>query len=346
MPKKTYIIVEETKMLDHKPMKDRLTLLFCGNVSGDLQIKLLLGYHSETPQAFKCCKVNKSCLSVMWHLNANAWVTRLLFIEWINKVFSPAVKRYLQEKNLPLKCWLVLDNAPAHPPGFKEDLLEEFKFIKIQFFPPNTTPLIQPMDQQVISNFKKLYTKFLFHRCSDITESTNLTLKEFWKHYFDTVNCLQLIDKAWEAVTIRTLDSAWQKLWLDAVQECDFERYRSGDWAPAEEEDSIVEEGIVTFGHDMELQVDTEDVDDLIAEHTDELMTDELVALQQEQEEEKLTEVTEEEGEEVLTTMDIKDFLRKWEQVCKVIEIHHPDKVNVRRSVNLREEKSGTLGMC
>ena len=86
--------------------------------------------------------------------------------------------------------------------GLKEDLLEEFKYIKIQILSPNTTPLIQPMDQQVISNFKKLYTKFLFRWSLTITESTNLTLKEFWKHHFDIVNCLQLIDKALEAVTI------------------------------------------------------------------------------------------------------------------------------------------------
>ena len=94
-----------------------------------------------------------------------------------------------------MKCLLVMDNEPAHPPGLEEDLLDEYKFIKIRFLPPNTMPLIQPMDQQVISNFKKIYIKFLFHRCFNITESTNLTLKEFWKNHFDIVNCLQLINK-------------------------------------------------------------------------------------------------------------------------------------------------------
>ena len=68
------------------------------------------------------------------------------------------------------------------------------------------------MDQKVISNFKKLYTKFLFPRCFDVTASTNLTLKEFWKSHLDIVNCLQLIDKAWEAVTVRTLNSVWRKM--------------------------------------------------------------------------------------------------------------------------------------
>ena len=64
------------------------------------------------------------------------------------------------------------------------------------------------------------------------------------------------------------------------------------------------------------------------------------MALQQEQEEERSTEVTEEEGEEVLTTVDIKDFLKQWENVHRVIEIHHPNKVNAGHSVNLCEENA------
>ena len=80
-----------------------------------------------------------------------------------------------------MKALLILDNAPAHPPGLEDDILDEFKFVKVLYLPPNTTAILQPMDQQVIANFKKLYTKHLFCRCFEITESTNLTLREFWE---------------------------------------------------------------------------------------------------------------------------------------------------------------------
>lgn len=36
--------------------------------------------------------------------------------------------------------------------------LEEFEFIKVKFLLPNTTSLPQPIGQQAILNFKKLYT--------------------------------------------------------------------------------------------------------------------------------------------------------------------------------------------
>ena len=342
MPRRTFITVEETKMPGHKPMKDRLTLLFCANASGDLKIKPLLVYHSETPRAFKRYRITKTNLSVMWRSNAKAWVTRVLFVEWINAVFGPAVKRYLQERGLPLKCLLVMDNAPAHPPGLEDDLLEEFRFIKVKFLPPNTTPILQPMDQQVISNFKKLYTKFLFRRCFDVTDATNLSLTEFWKQHFDIVSCLQLIDKAWGGVTRRTLNSAWRKLWPDAVPERDFEGFEGEAALPTqEEEDTVVEEEIVNLGRDLGLEVDEDDVADLIAEHADELTTEELSALEEEQREERSTEAVEEEEEEhQLSTAELKEMLGHWEKFSKVLQTHHPNKMNAVRSVNLLEENA------
>ncbi|GBM85363.1 hypothetical protein AVEN_91068-1 [Araneus ventricosus] len=47
-----------------------------------------------------------------------------------------------------MQALLVLDNAPAHPPNLEDDILEEFKFIKVLYLPPNTTPILQPMDRQ------------------------------------------------------------------------------------------------------------------------------------------------------------------------------------------------------
>ncbi|XP_050733143.1 tigger transposable element-derived protein 1-like [Eriocheir sinensis] len=132
------------------------------NASGDCKIKPLLVYHSENPRPFK-----------------------------------KNVKTYLIEKNLPLKALLLMDNAPAHPPGMEEELGKGYKFIRVMFLPPNTTPLIQPMDQNVIATFKKLYTKALFERCFEVTSETELTLREFWKNYFNILHCLRLIDKAW-----------------------------------------------------------------------------------------------------------------------------------------------------
>lgn len=44
---------EGREMRSHRPMKAKLTLLLCANVNGDLKIKALLVYHSETPGEFR-----------------------------------------------------------------------------------------------------------------------------------------------------------------------------------------------------------------------------------------------------------------------------------------------------
>ncbi|GIY36369.1 hypothetical protein CDAR_210121 [Caerostris darwini] len=267
MPNRTYITAEEKMMPGHKPMKDRLTLALCANASGDCKIKPLLVYHSENPRAFKSHKILKEKLQVMWRSNPKAWVTRKFFVEWVNLVFGPTVKKYLQENNLPVQALLILDNAPAHPPNLEDDILEELKFIKVLYLSPNTTPILQPMDQQVISNFKKLYTKHLFRRCFEVTESTNLTLREFWKDHFNIAICLQIIDQAWLGVTTKTLTSAWKKLWPEAVAERIYEELEPG---------VSVEEEIVSLGKSMGLEVEERDVNELIEEYTQELTTEEI----------------------------------------------------------------------
>ncbi|GBO19329.1 Tigger transposable element-derived protein 1 [Araneus ventricosus] len=166
MPNRTYITAEEKIMPGHKSMKDRLTLALCANASGDCKRPLLV-YHSENPRAFKSHKILKEKLQVMWRANPKAWVTRQFFVQWVNLVFGPSVK-YLQENNLPMQALLVLDNAPAHPPN-----LEEFNFIKVLYLPPNTTPILQPMDQQawlsvatrtLTSAWKKLWPESVAER--------------------------------------------------------------------------------------------------------------------------------------------------------------------------------------
>nr|XP_045614740.1 tigger transposable element-derived protein 1-like [Procambarus clarkii] len=282
MMKRTYITQEEQSLPGHKPMKDRLTLVLCANASGDCKVKPLLVYHSENPRVFKACKVYKARLNVMWRSNKKSWVTRIFFTEWVNDVFGPSVRKYLEEKQLPLKALLVLDNAPAHPPQMQEELFPENQFITIKFLPPNTTSLLQPLDQKVIANFKKLYMKALLERCVDVIDNTELTLKEFWKNYFNILGALRLIDKAWEGVTRRTLNSAWRNLWPEGVPERDFEGF-----GPALASASVVEDpevhlvdDIVALGQTLGLELDAADVQELVEEHSEELTTEELLELQ------------------------------------------------------------------
>ena len=71
------------------------------------------------------------------------------------------------------------------------------------FLPPITIPILQPIDQQVISNINFFYTKSLFQKCFDITNDTELILREFWNFNFILIinflilSPINLIDSAW-----------------------------------------------------------------------------------------------------------------------------------------------------
>ena len=110
-----------------------------------------------------------------------------------------------------------MDNATAQPQDLDDDLPDGSDFLKVKFLPPNTIHLFQPMDQQVISNYKMLYARALFRKNFEVTNDTQLNLGEFWKGQFTILNCLTLNDNVWTDVTLRTLNSGLKNLCPNSV---------------------------------------------------------------------------------------------------------------------------------
>jgi hypothetical protein len=99
----------------------------------------------------------------------------------------------------------VLDNAPSHPP--EEDLKSKDGEIVTMYLPPNVTPLIQPMDQNVIRLTKLYYRKSLLASIvandSNITESLkSLTIKDAIVNLMGAWNRLdsKMIAKCWRNI--------------------------------------------------------------------------------------------------------------------------------------------------
>ena len=152
-----------------KAAKDRLMLLLGGNANGDLKLKPLLVYTSENPRALK--NIAKASLPVVWKSNNKAWVTQAIFQEWFYNQFIPEVEKYCRINSIPFKVLLVLDNASGHPP-----YLDDFHpNVKVVYLPPNTTSIIQPMDQGVIATFKKYYLRRTFRQALKATDETDMT---------------------------------------------------------------------------------------------------------------------------------------------------------------------------
>lgn len=203
LPSRTYIAKSEKKAHGHKAAKDRVSLLFCSNAAGDFITKPLLINKSLNPRAFK--NVDKKKLPVHWRANKKAWMTSALFEDWFYNSFVPEVEKYLKDKKLDFQVLLIIDNATCHPQTLYHPN------VRIVFLPPNTTSLIQPMDQGIIATFKAIFLRITFEYILNAIDD-GASVSDIWKKY-TMLNCVSFIEEALSELKQSTLQGCWKKIW-------------------------------------------------------------------------------------------------------------------------------------
>ena len=145
-----------------------------------------------------------NAMPLAYTASGNAWMTASIFKEWFHKTFVPAVRRHLRERRLEEKAVLLLDNCRAHPPA---NLLRSADGkITVMYLPPNTTSVIQPLDQGIISSFKRHYRRELVKLMVLSDDSVIKFLKGFYlKEMF------LLAGKAWAMASAQTIEHCWMK---------------------------------------------------------------------------------------------------------------------------------------
>ena len=88
--------------------------------------------------------------------------------------------------------------------------------IKVEDLPPNTTSLIQPMDQGVTVTFKKYYLCHTFHQAVKASDESGAALWQFWKHY-NIYKAIKNIDFAWHEVTAVSTNGVWKNMCMQFV---------------------------------------------------------------------------------------------------------------------------------
>lgn len=76
------------------------------------------------------------------------WMTSYLFEDYVKGYFSYFAKKYCEENNFRNKVLLLVDNQDT-----QKFARSGVKMLEVQFLPPNTTLLIQPLDQGIIAMF-------------------------------------------------------------------------------------------------------------------------------------------------------------------------------------------------
>lgn len=212
LPTKTLAAKQEKSAPGYKRSKERVTLLACSNATGDHKLELALIGKAKNPRCFKNVKKTTNEYGTVydlpvWYRNqSNAWMDGSLFKDWFHQRFVPSVDKYLEEKKLPRKAILIMDNASSHPDV--EYLCDGD--IKAYFLPPNVTSLCQPMDQGVLAAVKKRYRhKLLTSLILAMDEGSDMVQK---LKSIDLLDVVMWVNEAWNELDNITLVRSWRKL--------------------------------------------------------------------------------------------------------------------------------------
>ncbi|GBO30024.1 Tigger transposable element-derived protein 2 [Araneus ventricosus] len=145
-------------------------------------LKLGVVGKSKNPRCLQ--NVNRSALPAHYLNQKNAWMYSHLFSKWFFDIFVPSVKSWQEKANLN-GALLLFDSLPAYPgTDFRKTGGTKINTGKIRclFLPPNTTSLLQPMDQGVLESLKRRYRRKLIRKLLFEGESAfTVSILEFRK---------------------------------------------------------------------------------------------------------------------------------------------------------------------
>lgn len=321
MPPRTYISRDEYFTPGFKSSKDCMRLIVGGNASGTFRLKPLLVYHIETPQVMM--GIPKTLLPVIWKSNKKVTVTQSIFGEWYS-YFCSAVAQFCNDRKLPPKVLLVLDNVTGHLTNLSD--IRSAVNVKVLYLPVNTSSVLQPMDQGVVATFKAFYHQKVMKELVQEIASSNVTVSGYWNSY-NILNAVDHICTAWYEIPASLMNCAWRKLWPN---------FSIPDFSGLELVEAVSQE-ICKLAQEAGLDnVNPEEVRQLLASHDQPLSGADLEQLSQQQKKEE----HQEENSEIrsMSTSRIQEALTIIKEQCQVFANIDPDWVRsstVRRSVTV-----------
>ena len=172
-----------------KKSKERISVALCANADGSDKLKPLVIGKAARPRCFpKAFNVQSV---VHYYHNKKAWMTSVIFTDWLKKVNKTMAAR---KKNIIL----FIDNAPSHVYDI------ELSHVKIEAFPPNTTSHLQPMDAGIIRNFKLHYKKQM------LQEYVSQIDRDGKYQPLDLKQAIYLTKDSWEAVKPETIANCFR----------------------------------------------------------------------------------------------------------------------------------------
>lgn len=215
-----------TPIPGRKKDKRRLTLLVCANASGTEKIPLMFIGNALRPRCFK--KRTGSELGFDYWNNGKAWMTMILFFEWLQR-FDTYIRRTPNRRVL-----LLVDNFSGHG---SPECLPLLAAVKVAFLPPNTTARLQPMDAGIIACLKRRYRTVQYNRALDALDDNPENI-----YKIDQLTAMKYIKSVWNGIPGTVIRNCWKSCGL--LVNTDFNS--SGVYLNDVEEENNILKGVVS----------------------------------------------------------------------------------------------------
>lgn len=132
-----------------KKEKARISALFCCNSDSSERLPIWFVGTAKRPRAFTAASINPENLSCVWRSNKKAWITAVIFKEWL---------LWFDKMMTGRKVVLLMDNFSAHEAA-SEEVGSHLQNTLVIWLPSNSTTRYQPLDQGIIRTWKAYWKR-------------------------------------------------------------------------------------------------------------------------------------------------------------------------------------------
>uniref|UniRef100_H3AIL0 HTH CENPB-type domain-containing protein n=1 Tax=Latimeria chalumnae TaxID=7897 RepID=H3AIL0_LATCH len=213
--------------------------LFHWKVRHNLVYKNLCGEKADSDKTFADSWTEEVLPGLVAEYPPNCiYNSQRIFEKWLHS-FNNTMK----ERNK--KVLLLMDNATCH------DVTLHLSHVKIEFLPPNTTSIIQPLDQGIIHSTKRHYKKHFLHRLVSVSDSNDENMVSKFVKSFSVLDAMHLVNVAWKSVTSTCITNCFIKCGYVSTNE-------NSDPSEVEEADEGIPYGLSKGEFDIFVSADDE----------------------------------------------------------------------------------------
>jgi hypothetical protein len=159
----------------------------------------------------------------------------------------PYVNKFCQDESLEYKALLLVDNTPAHPSH--EKLTSRDNRVTTMFLPPNTTSILQPLDQGLLEAMKRRYKKSLLRHIIFHNSESSLPVPDIVKG-LTIKDAVYWSAQAWEDISPMTIKKCWKKL-IPTMDRDENDTSHSSENAPSVSNDESSVDGFAPLFHQL-----------------------------------------------------------------------------------------------